>query len=229
MTRLLTLLFLFPVLVFAQNRGIKIFLNSGDVISTNYAMIHETGLGGPFVKIDEKNGKRFPIREVEHIEGIDQDGEFRYFMPVKVSGFTLWGERIIQSDRITVYYTNVRSGGWGTNYKMQYYVYSKDGGPVRKMKHSNLIEDLSDNPESLEHLKVGNALSITQGVLYIGGAALLAVGIKQMSDDLDKSVMDDTETHIPPAFIVGLATYYVPFFMQGAKQDRFLRALESYK
>lgn len=227
--RLIFVFLFIPALTFAQSKGISVYFNSGEVITTDYVYISETGLGGPFVKIGDRNAKRVSIRDIEHIEGKDQFGDYRYYKPIYVVGFTLWGERTYTSDRIEIFYTNVSNGGWNTNYKMAYYVYSKDGGPLKKMKYSFLKEDLSDNEASMEFVKKGNRLNITQAFLYVAGAAIIVAGIVQMDKNLEKSTRENTDLEIPPVLIGGLITYYVPFFMQGAKQNAFYEALTTYK
>lgn len=228
----LTLIFL-PFITWAQHGPINIHLKSGEILSTRYAYLNSNGgFSRPFVRMDEKKGKKVPIHAVTFIEGIDQKGEYKYFKPIQLQGRQTWGERTFNAERMTIYYTNVISGTWAASYKSRHFQYSKDDLPLKKLTFANLKADLADNVNSMQHLKKGNTLRITQLLLYGLGAALIASGISSDFKDVDTGSPPgprESSISIPPALIAGAVVLYIPWFINGPKQDHFTRALKSYK
>ncbi|MEQ8469846.1 MAG: hypothetical protein RIC35_01595 [Marinoscillum sp.] len=224
------LLFLLPLLASAQNVPINIHLKSGETISTQYAYLNSNGgFSQPYVRIDNKKGEKITIDRVTHVEGFDQYSKYKYFQPIKLQGRNIWGERTYNSDRINIFYTNIISGTWTASYKSKYFQYEKDGQPLKKLTYANLKIDLADNPESIESLKKGNALKITQILLYGLGATLIGVGIANDFSNDELSDPNDTSIKIPPAVIAGAITLYIPWFINGPKQNHFVNALKAYK
>ena len=172
--RCILLLFLLPFFSYAQNGPINIHLRSGEVISTRYAYLNNNaGFSKPYVRIDDKKGEKITIDMVSHVEGVDQNSEYKYFQPIYLQGAKIWGERTFRSDRIDIFYTNIVSGTWTAAYKSRWFQYEKDNEPLKKLTYANLKVDLADNPASLTNLRKGNGLRITQFLLYGLGAALI--------------------------------------------------------
>ena len=231
MKYLLLLLFLFPSFAFSQDGPISIYLKTGDRISTQYVYLNSNGgfLSRPHVRIDDKRGDKIPIERVEHIEGTDQHGEYKYIKPIYLNGAEIWGERTFSSERVEIYYTNIISGTWTTSYKSKYFQYSADGQPLKKLTYANLRKDIGHHPGAREHLKKGNMLRITQFLLYGAGAALVVGGIANGLGDKELRDPIATSLGIPPALIAGAITLYIPWFINSPKQKHFVKALKSYQ
>jgi hypothetical protein len=129
---------------------------------------------------------------------------------------------------VNVYYTNIISGTWTTSYKSKYFQYSKDTQLLKKLTYANLKIDLGDNIESMDDLRKGNKLRITQLLLYGIGATLIGVGIASDLNDNSNSTKDSS-SKIPPAFIAGAVCLSVPWFINKPKQNHFINALKKYK
>ncbi len=224
------LFFLLPLITFSQNAPINIHMKSGEILSTRYAFLNiNSGFSRPYVRINDKKGEKITIDRITHVEGIDQNGNYKYFQPIRLQGRDIWGERTFNSERVNIFYTNVISGTWTASYKSKYFQYEKDNHPLKKMSYSNLKADLSDHPESMKILKKGNNLRITQILLYGLGSALVISGIASGLSDTELDDPNDSGLKIPPAFIAGAITLYIPWFINGPKQDHFANALKTYK
>lgn len=222
--------FFFPILAFSQSGPITINLKTGEQLSTNYAYLHNNStFFRSYVRIDGKKGEKISIDRVAFIEGADKNGVYKYFKPIRLHGSEIWAERTFSSDRVDIYYTNIISGTWNASYRSKYFQYSKDGRPLKKLSYSNLKADLGDNAESMEHLKKGNILRITQFLFYGLGATLIGVGIAGDFNNDELRDPSDTSIRIPPALIAGAVSLYIPWFMNSPKQNRFIKALEKYQ
>jgi hypothetical protein len=224
MKYILTLLLLLPSFCFAQEGPINIYLKTGNITSTNYAFLeNNSGFSIPYVRINNKKGEKISIDQVDHIEGTDQNGVYKYFKPIKLQGREIWGERTFRSDRVEIYYTNIISGTWTASYKSKYYQYSKDTQPLKKLTYRNLKIDFGNNNESMPHLKKANSLRVTQLLLYGLGATLITTGIaNNLSDTNDNG-------NIPVSIVAGAICLYIPWFINTPKQKHFINALKDYK
>ncbi len=92
---LIFLFVLFPFTGTAQSGPINIHLTSGKIISTQYAYLYSSsGFSEPYVRIHDKKGEKITIDRVDHIEGTDQHGKYRYFKPIGSGIHAIWGERV---------------------------------------------------------------------------------------------------------------------------------------
>lgn len=213
----------------AQNGPIKVYLNSGKVISTRYIYVDQGGgLGRAFVRIDPSSKARITIDSVDHIEGTDNDGKSRYIRPMRWRLSTIWAERTFNSDRIAMYYVGIQSGGFGTvSMNWKYYQYSKDDGPLQKLTIANVDRDVKDDPKALEYVKKSRANSLVQGLLYTaGGALIIAAAAKDLAPD-DGPAEDGSK--VPVAAVVGIGCLILPLALKPSKQRNLVHALETYK
>lgn len=222
----LTLFLFISISSFSQG-PIKIKLVSGDEVYTRYAYLSNGyNWNEPYVRIDEKKGRKIPISSVSFIEGTDQDGEFRYFEPI-YRFRKIWAERSYTSDRVRIYYTDIETGSWDFTYRSKYYVYKKDDSSFKKLKMKNLKIDLADNKSSIEHLKKAKTLQWIQAALYVSGAAILVGSV--VSEFSDDELSEPGETPgIPPGIIIGGITLNIPWFLNPIKQKHFNNALKAY-
>jgi hypothetical protein len=229
MKQLYFIFVLIPFAAYSQSGPINIHMRSGGIISTRYAFRNNnSGYLRPYVRINDRKGEKISIERIKHVEGTDQNGNYRYFKPIKIQGMLIWGERTFNSERIDIYYTNIVSETWSFSYKSRYFQYSKDDNSLKKMTYENLKVDLADNQQSVEHLKKGNTLKITQYLLYGVGSALVVTGIVNGINDTGVDNPSNSGMKIPPAFIAGAVTLYIPWFINNPKQNHFVNALKNY-
>jgi len=222
-------LFLFSLVVSAQNGPINIHLKSGRVISTQYAYLY-SGFNS-YLRIHERKGERISIGQVHHVEGTDQKGNYRYFLPV-FWGNEVWAERVFTSDRIEIYQTDILTGTMTATLRSKSNLYSKDGGSLQPLKLRNLKKDLADCPASMEYLKKGKKISTTQTVIYVTSYSLILAGIVSFANDASAANPGDPETSgpsIPPTIIIGAVGAWIPFIMGNAKREKYLEALRAYE
>ena len=225
----LVILVLSPTLVLAQNGPINVHLKTGDILSTQYALLtNNSFLSRPFVRIHDKKGEKITIDRVIHVEGTDQNGQYKFFKPIQLMGSEIWGERTFHSERVDIYYTDVVSFTGASYYKSKYFQYSKDSRPLKKLNYSNLKIDLADNAGSMQHVERGNKLRITQLLLYGLGAGLVVAGAADILNDDELDGTGDTSFSVPPTLIVGAIALNIPWFINPAKDKHFVNALEEY-
>lgn len=229
--KIILLFLLFPVVAFAQNGPINIHLKSGEIISTRYAFLENNSII-PYVRMDHKKGDKITIDKVSHVEGTDQINKYKYFQPIMFQNHFVWGERTYSSERVNIFNTDIISGTWTSRYRNRYYQYQIDNRPLKKLKYSNLKKDIADNPESLSHLKKGNAIKITQFGLYGIAATLIGIGsAKDLNDNTLSNPYDkDKSFSVPVALeIAGAFTLYIPYWINRSKQKHYVNALKAYK
>lgn len=228
------LLTLLPLFAYAQQGPIKIVLKNNEVVYTNYAHLNNNGtFTGPYVRIHHKRGEKVPIDIVDHVEGIDQRGTYKYFKPINF-GYRgeVFAERTFTSKRIKIYYTNVVSGTWNATYSFRHFNYEKDGALLKKMTYANLKKDLSDCPTSTDFLKKANGYRIAQMALYGAGAALvihgIATGLSGNDDELPPPGAAP-RIKIPATFVIGAISLMILRFLNNPKQGYFVDALKNYQ
>jgi len=229
----------FPFFCFAQSGPIRVVLQSDSIIYTRYADLNNNpSFRQPFVRIDERNGRRIAIDQIKYIDGTDQNNVYKYFTPVTYLGSQIFAERTFKSDRISLFHTNIISGTWNATYAYRYLNYSKDNQPIKKATYANLKADLADNPAAWAYLKKGNGNRVAQLVLYGLGAGLLVSSIATFANtDVETPANPpalpsgdrSSSIKIPPGLIAGAVCLYIPWFLNNPKQDHFTKALESYK
>lgn len=227
---LLIISFTLSKIAFAQG-PIKIQMTSGKEVFTNYAYLSNGyGFSKGYVRIDGKKGEKISIESVDFIEGVDQDQKERYFEPIQYYG-RVWAERSFNSDRIKIYYTDIRTGGWNYSYRSKYYLYKKGASTFKKLKMNNLKLDLADNQTSMEHLKKGKTIQWIQAALYVAGTAILVSSIaSEFSNNKPGQLGPPGETSgIPPGMIIGAITLNIPWFLNPAKQKHYVNALKAYE
>ena len=231
--RILLLLVLFPLVTQAQQSPIQIFLRNGDVINTNYVYLYNyVGFSDSFLRIDHKKGEKVAIKQVGHIEGVDQKGLYKYFKPVRYYyGNQIFAERTFSSERIDIYYTDLKSNPWEASYSFRHFNYEKDGGAIKRMNYKNLKKDLRSCRASMSLLRKGNGYRITQMLLYSVGGALVTHGIITGLSNNDGELPPPGETRIsvPPTFVAGAIGLLIPRFLNRAKQNHFVKALKAYQ
>lgn len=227
-------LLLLSCLVHAQNRGgILIQTNRGDSLYTNYAMFS----GGyysesAYIRIDDKKGRKLTINEVNHVEGFDQKGDYRYIVPLRrpTSSYTFWGERLEKTERATIYYTDFSSSSWSQTVRLRpsnlYYTFDKSS--LTKLNYSNVKGDVSEFPSAQPHMKKSKALQITQAIMYTAGAGMIIYGIAKTFEPIPPDPDGSPGIGGPnlhPTVFVGALFINVPFFMTSAKQKHLRKAL----
>jgi hypothetical protein len=221
---------LFSLAADAQTGPINIHYKSGRVVSTYYAYLF-SGYDS-YLKIHEKKGEKVSINLIDHVEGTDEKGNFRYIKPVNLGNW-VWAERGFTSDRITIYHTDIVTGSMAATYKPKSCLYSKDGGSLQPLKLKYLKLDLADCPESLVHLKKAKNIAKAQAVVYVASYSLIIAGIVGFVNDASNDTSEDEPSSsgpsIPPALIIGAVGAYIPFFMNDAKREKCLDALKVYK
>jgi hypothetical protein len=224
------ILLLISFAAMAQTGPINIHLNSGKIISTHYAYLY-SGYNS-YLRIHEKKGEKISIDQVDHIEGIDEAGNYRYFLPV-VWGNEVWAERGFTSDRIVIYHTDIVTGKMASTHKPRSCLYSKDGGPLRQLKLKYLKKDLADCPASLEYLKKGKKVGIAQTAVYVASYSLIVGGIVGFIAETSDKELEDPESSsaasIPPAVLIGALGSAIPLLMNNAKREKYLDALKAYQ
>lgn len=214
----------------AQTGPIRVHLTSGIVISTHYAYLY-SGYNS-YLRVHEKKGEKISINQVDHIEGIDEKGNYRYFKPVQ-SGNKVWAERGYTSARIVIYHTDIVTGKMAVTYKPKSCLYSKDGGPLHPLKLKYLKKDLADCSDSQDHLRKGKNIATAQAAVYTASYALIVAGIVSFVNDssVDEPGKSDMNSGpgIPPAIIVGAIGVWIPIFMDNVKRENYLDALKAYK
>src|SRR5687767_4772998 len=84
--------------IYGQDGPIKIHLQNGIVVATNYARLQNaSGFNGAHVRINDAKGEKISIKEVLYIHGYDQQRQYRYFKPIKFQAGAVWGERTYKS------------------------------------------------------------------------------------------------------------------------------------
>lgn len=216
--------------IFAQAAPIKIVLKNDSVILTNYAYLTNSftfKTRKPHVIIDYKDGPRITIDRIDHVEGNDKTGKFRYFGVATFQGTQIFAERIHDGERVDLYLNNVITGGWDYHYSTKLLHYSKDGGEIKKARYPNLRKDLRDSPEAMKKLRGGNAIKISQYLIYGLGAFVL---VKTAKDDLDKPQgPPGTDTGVPSGFIIGAGILFVPWIINGLKLKEYEKACKAYQ
>ncbi|HEY3403956.1 MAG TPA: hypothetical protein VGK59_11245 [Ohtaekwangia sp.] len=206
---------------------INIHLKSGRIIPTRYVYLY-SGYHS-YVKIHEKKGEKIPITLVDHVEGPDETGHYRYIIPVN----DIWAERGFTSDRITIFHTDIVSGKMAAGYKPKSCLYSKDGGPLKSVKLRNLKEDIAECAASMEYIKKGKRIGGTQTLVRVVSYSLIIAGIIDTADNFSVANPDDPESDsgsgISPMVIIGAAGAWVPFFMENAKRQKYIEALKVYQ
>jgi hypothetical protein len=229
--RLVTvLLFFLSSIANAQKGPINVYYKSGRVVSTYYAYLF-SGYDS-YLRIHEKKGEKVSINLIDHIEGTDEKGNYRYIKPVEWGGL-VWAERGFTSDRIVIYHTDIVTGSMAATHKPKSCLYSKDGGPLQPLKLKYLNKDLADCPESVDHLKKAKRIAKAQVAVYAASYSLIAVGIvgfiSNSSTDTTEDEPESTSVSIPPTILIGALGAYIPFFMNDAKREKCLDALKVYK
>lgn len=216
---------------FGQNGPINIHLNTNEIISTRYAYLYSSSQS--YVRIDERKGQKIPINSVDHIEGFDEKGNYRFFLPVRITPQRLvWAERGFSSERIVIYHTDIVTGTMAANHKPKSCLYSKDNGPIKPLDLRDLRSDLGDCPASIEFLRKGKNIGIAQaGVRIVSYALILGGTIKFLSDASVQEPGDPSKggPDIPAGIIVGAVTAWIPVLMANEKNERYLEALKAYK
>lgn len=214
----------------AQNAPIKVVLKNDSIILTKYAYLTNARTyrnPNPYVTINEKGGPKITIDRIDHVEGNDQTGKFRYFGVTTFQGLFIFAERIHDGERVDLYLNNVVTGGWNYRYSNKLLHYSKDGGEIKKARYSNLRKELKDSPEAMKKLHAGNAIKISQYLIYGLGAYVL---VKTAKDESNKPLSPPgTDEGIPSGFLVGAGILFVPWFINGLKLKQYENACKAYK
>lgn len=220
-------LFLVSFSAAAQTDPINIHLKSGKIIATRYVYLY-SGYDS-HLRIHEKNGENISIGMVDHIEGFDENENYRYFKPIQW-GNLVWAERGFTSDRIIIYHTDIVTGTMAVKYKPKNCLYSKDESPLRHLKLKYLKRDLADCPASLEYLGKGKKIGAAQVGISIVGYSLITAGMVTL---INAPSNEDTEDHsvpeIPPTILMGGIAVLIPVFMTNLKRQKYQDALKVYE
>lgn len=214
----------------AQYAPIKVLLRNDSVILTKYAYLANnstSGRFGPHVVINHKDGPKIPISKIHHVEGNDRSGKLRYFTVATFQGLEIFAERIHDGERIDLYLNNVVTGGWDFRYTMKLLHYSKDDGEIKKARYPNLRRDLKDSPEAMSKLRAGNAIKISQYLLYgLGAYILVNSAVKESEEPMTPP---GTDPGIPTGFLVGAGILFVPWMINGLKLKQYEQACKEYR
>lgn len=214
----------------SQYGPIKIFLKGDSVILTKYALLSNARsfkYPQPSVTIHYKEGPRLTIEQIDHVEGRDKNGNFRYFGVATFQSLQIFAERVLDGERIDLYRNNVIQGDWNFSYSNKLLHYAKDGREMKRVKYRNLKADLRDNKESLQKLRGASAIRFTQLGLYALGAFIL---VKTAKDEAEKPLSPPGSNEgVPTGFFVGAGVLWLPWIINGAKLKQFEKACEIYE
>ena len=185
-------------LSYAQNGDNYIKLKNGEIISGKIEY-KKPFLGSPYILLDDSI--EYKIENILLFQS--NDGYFR-----KVDkNRNEFAQRVMEGKidlyrETSMYFTpgNVVStqtpGGTQTMYtpgytsSVDYDYFSKDGGEILEASYSNLLSALSDNNESIKHLKTYNTLNVVQWILVGSGIGLLIAGLATSSkEELNTGLM----------------------------------------
>ncbi len=225
-----------PALAFTQQAPLKVYLNNGAVINTNYVYLYYTNFKGAVVKIDGKKGDILNATEVDYVEGINQEGDSIYATTALFQGRPIWVSRIFKSDRIEIFTQSLQQINFltGFNYTWKLDYYRKDKGRMVSAKYRQMKYDLSDSPASAKYLKRANGARIAQFILYGAGVGLVVAGISSFSQEDNRpgpgaGPNSDTGFSVPPTMIGAVACFAIPLLLNPSKQDNFIKALKAYE
>lgn len=219
---------LIPFVAGAQDGPIKVYYKSRKVVSTAYVYLF-SGYSSSYLRIHEKKGEKIDIGLIDHIEGTDESGNTRYFVPIETSNLsTVWAERGFMSDRITIYHTDIVTGKMAASYKPKNCLYSKDGSNLKPLKLKYLKEDLADCPESLVHLRKGKRVVAVQAAVCVASYALVIAGSVQFITDASGREPGDGSPGVPPIVFLGAIGAWTPLIIGNLKRERYLDALKAY-
>lgn len=235
----LSLLLALPLAAFAQGSGIKVILNSGDTLWTNYVNIINTPtlFHQPYISLDPlKKDQKIRISSIKIVEGYDPEkGRFRHFRRMPEPYHNTLAERAIHTGRIEGYYVNIHQHGMYTgSYSWRHFFYAKDGSDLKKMNLANLKADLNDSPVAMAHYRKANALRWTQLGLYAVGTALLAKGLHQSFSNHNEEltppgvVFSENDKKSLRYMVGGAVMLSVPFYLNAPKQKYMSQALRAY-
>lgn len=100
-----------------------------------------------------------------------------------------------------------------------YNYYSKGDGTVKKANYHNLMFDMSDNPESVKHLKAYKKYRLLQWGLIGVGTGLIAANVVAQSA---------TGIKFNPVMAIGLVVGGGSYFLQTPKEDSIWLAADEY-
>ena len=232
MIRSILLLSLLPLLTYAQQGPIQVVLKNQDTVYTQYVYLNNnTGFSGPNVRVHHKRGEKIPIDEIDHVEGRDQQGAYKYHKPVPyLYGGEIFAERNFSSPRIEIYFTHYVSGFRDLLYNFRYFSYAIDSSSIKKMSYANLKQDLADHPVSVGYLKQAQGYRTAQIVLYGVGGALVVHGIASgLSSNDELPPPGESRVKVPATLIIGAVALVVPNLLNNSKQSYFLKALKNYQ
>jgi len=212
---------------------IKVELNSGEVIGTNYAYLYYASFKGAVVRIHDENGPVLKAKDVKKIEGINQDGDSLYFETIDFRASKIWLRRTFKSERIEIFTESMtqRNIGTGASFTWKLDYYRKDDGEIKPAKYQFMKHDLQDNAESMKYLKKANTAKIAQLILYGAGVGFLINGIAQFANEDPPPPGGSTSSSpsVSPSLILGVGCFLVPLIINPSKQDNFIKSLKVYE
>jgi hypothetical protein len=220
--RPIIILFLCSLTSFGQHGSCTIHFRGESFLVTGYAYLDNGNLSPAFVATDE-HGTKINIKNVAFVEGRDRNGKPRYFKPIQSYNEMVWGERVYDAEGITIYYMKVGDAGMAAKYKARHHQYTKNGRGLRTLTLANLLQDVGDSRLAMSYITRGHNIGKLQAALWaVGGSIFLGSFIYEVS-------FNPEGEPITPTIWLGAGMVALPWFMQGARRNNYIKALKAYR
>lgn len=206
----------------------KVFLYNGEILTGEH-LIYESSLLKPAVfTLDDGQFETSSVEYFQNNHGyfanlgrLHNNRQERYAMRIQKGKINLFEEIEIEVYGGAELLANANAAenevmlasGESYNY------YSKGDGTVKKATYGNLMFDMSDNPESVKHLKAYRKYRLLQWGLIGAGAGLIAANVVAQSA---------TGIKFNPVMAIGLVVGGGSYFLQTPKEDSIWLAADEY-
>lgn len=221
---LLALFFLFFWLTesFSQD-GDFIELENGNIITGQKIEFRSPAFKASYLLVDDKDKYELSTVRIYQIHG-------HYYKKMQPPGFlsesfflrTAHGRIDAYSKASTTYVSNANGGMTTMSNRWDYY--SKDDGPLKKMRYRFLKKELTESAEAMKVIKKIKTLRYVSAGLYVGGSALIVSGIASTASSTDKS----KSSGIPGGVIAGALTFTVNMILLNTKRNMLTDAIDAY-
>lgn len=175
-------------------------------------------------KIILNDTTEYDVSDVKCLQS--EDGYYRVFKAKgsfskdKLVKRTTEGKIDLYSDYVTSYVHNAAGPSYSTTSYQEVY-FSKNDGKVIGINYDNLLNNLSDNEESMSHLKAHKTLKYVRLGLGLVGLGIVGVGLSKI-DKEEGLTSSAKSTIIVGAVVTNLA--WIPSFMQSDRIDKAIKA-----
>jgi hypothetical protein len=215
-----------------------VFLKSGEQIeASRLSFRSQSILGGANLKIKDPVKQRFEANEVDSVH-ISEGFDLVVKVPVKHISQVHWAEVILDKNGVKAYeisitHTNMTTVGpnatpmygGSTQKKIQYYTI--DENVTKRVKRSNLKEDLQGYPTALELLKKNKGVTVAKVLMYGLGGVLILSGILNNANN-DGGLPPPEKSGPPPRVFLGVGLIAGATLLNFIKSDDPIKALEEF-